>query len=145
MDNKKDSFDEFVDNLQKQIIEEELEEYNEYIVNLFHDPKNWGKPKEFTVEKAYKGPCGDTIQFFLTIEDGIITEAHFITDGCGASVATGSQTTLMIKGKSIEDANKLDPQVLDKALKGLPDDHKHCTELAVRTLRKAIEEYTTTT
>ncbi|TXT67151.1 MAG: hypothetical protein BAJALOKI1v1_170021 [Promethearchaeota archaeon] len=143
LDEKKDSFDEFVDNLQKQIIEQELEDYNEYIVNLFHDPKNWGKPKEYTVEEAYKGPCGDTMQFFLTIEDGVIKDAHFITDGCGASVATGSQTTLLIKSKLVDEVKKLTPEEIDEALHGLPDDHKHCAELAVRTLRKAIEKYTT--
>jgi nitrogen fixation NifU-like protein len=143
MADKKDSFDEFVENLQQQIIEDELKEYNEYIVNLFHDPKNWGKPKEgeFTVEKSYKGPCGDTMQFFLKINNGVIKDAHFITDGCGASVATGSQTTLMIKGKPIDEVKKLTPEEIDEALHGLPKDHKHCAELAVRTLRRAINKY----
>ncbi|TFF85634.1 MAG: iron-sulfur cluster assembly scaffold protein [Promethearchaeota archaeon] len=140
----KDSFDDFVDKLQQEIIEEELKEYNEYIVKLFHNPKNWGKPKdtEFTVDKSYLGPCGDTMQFFLKIDDeGVIKKAHFITDGCGASVATGSQTTLMIEGKSLEEAKKLTAKEIDNALNGLPDDHKHCAELAVQTLRKTIEKY----
>ncbi|TFG00338.1 MAG: iron-sulfur cluster assembly scaffold protein [Promethearchaeota archaeon] len=143
MGNKKDSFDEFVDNLQQQIIEDELKEYNEYIVNLFHNPKNWGKPEdgEFTVEKAYKGPCGDTMQFFLKIEDDAIKDAHFLTDGCGASVATGSQATLMTIGKSLDEVQNLTPEEIDEALHGLPDDHKHCAELAVRTLKKAIKKY----
>jgi nitrogen fixation NifU-like protein len=143
MGEKKDSFDKFVDDLQQQIIEEELEDYNEYIVDLFHNPKNWGKPKDedFTVERSYKGPCGDTMQFFLKIDDGVIKDAHFITDGCGASVATGSQATLMTIGKSIEEVEKLTPEEIDQALHGLPDDHKHCAELAVRTLRRAINKY----
>ncbi len=140
----KNSFDDFVDKLQQEIIDEELKEYNEYIVNLFHNPKNWGKPKdaEFTVDKSYLGPCGDTMQFFLKIDDeGNIRKANFITDGCGASVATGSQTTLMIEGKSFEEAKKLTAKEIDNALNGLPDDHKHCAELAVQTLRKTIEKY----
>lgn len=140
----KDSFDEFVDKLQQEIIDEELKEYNEYIVNLFHNPKNWGKPKdaEITVDKSYLGPCGDTMRFFLNVNDkGIIKKANFITDGCGASVATGSQTTLMIEGKSLEEAEKLTAEEIDDALHGLPDDHKHCAELAVRTLRRTIQKY----
>ena len=143
MGEKKDKFDKFVDDLQQQIIEEELEEFNEHIVELFHNPKNWGKPEgeELITEKAYKGPCGDTMQFFLKIDNGIIKNAHFITDGCGASVATGSQTTLMIKGKSLEEAEQLEAQEIDEALHGLPDDHKHCAELAVRTLQRAIKKY----
>lgn len=142
MGEKKD-FDKFVDDLQQQIIEEELEEFNEYIVEIFHNPKNWGKPngEEVTTEKSYKGPCGDTMQFFLKIEDGVIKDAHFITDGCGAAVATGSQTTLMVKEKTLEEAERLKAEEIDEALHGLPDDHKHCAELAVRTLRRAINKY----
>ena len=93
------------------------------------------------MSQTYLGPCGDTMHFFLKIKDNIIEDAHFITDGCGASVATASQTTLLIKGKSIESAKKLKPEEIDEALKGLPDDHKHCAELAVRTLRRAIDQY----
>jgi len=140
---KKDPFDDFVDNLQQEIIGKELEDYNEYIVELFHNPKNWGKPseEEISVSQTYLGPCGDTMHFYLKIKDDVIEEAHFITDGCGASVATASQTTLLIKGKSIEFAKKLEPEEIDEALKGLPEDHKHCAELSVRTLRRAIDQY----
>jgi nitrogen fixation NifU-like protein len=139
----KDSFDKFVDNLQKEIIEKELEDYNEYIVELFHNPKNWGKPleKEISVSQSYKGPCGDTMQFFLKIKDNIIEKANFITDGCGPSVATASQTTLLIEGKSLDIVEKLEAEDIDIALKGLPLDHKHCAELAVRTLKRAILKY----
>ncbi len=138
-----DNFDDFVENLQKEIIEKEKEEYNEYIVELFHNPKNWGKPSEndITVSQTYTGSCGDTMNFFLKIENDIITNAKFITDGCGASVATASQTTMLIEGKTLKYAENLSPEEVDKALRGLPDNHKHCAELSVRTLRKAIKKY----
>ena len=138
-----EDFDEYVKKLQKEIIDKELEDYNEYIVNLFHDPKNWGKPpeEEISVWHAYEGPCGDTMQFFLKIKDNIIEKANFITDGCGATVAAGSQTTLMIEGKPLNFAESLVPEDIDKALKGLPEDHKHCAELAIRTLKRSVEKY----
>ena len=74
-------FDKFVEDLQNEIMEKEIEDYNEYIVKLFHNPINWGKPKpeEITVEQEYKGPCGDTMIFFLTInDDNQIEKAHFL-------------------------------------------------------------------
>ena len=140
---KKDSFDDFVEKLQEELIEQELEDYNEYIVELFHNPKNWGKlpEEEITVSQTYLGPCGDTMYFFLKIKDNKIEKANFITDGCGASVATASQTTLMIEGKSVEFAQNLKSKDIDNALHGLPEDHKHCAELAARTLHKAIQKY----
>lgn len=139
----KDEFDKFVDELQQEIYEQERKDYNDRIVNLFHNPQNWGKPpdEEIDIDQEYRGPCGDLMQFFLKIEDGIIKKASFVTDGCGASVAAGSQTTLLIKGKTIDEAEKLTPEDIDNALNGLPDDHKHCAELSIRTLRRAINKY----
>lgn len=136
-------FDDFVESLQKEIIEKEKQEFNEYIVELFHDPKNWGKPLEddISVSQSYTGPCSDTMSYFLKIENDIIIKANFITDGCGASVATACQTTLLIEGKTLKYAENLSPVDIDQALKGLPDDHKHCAELSIRTLRRAIKKY----
>ena len=139
----KKGFNRFIDDLQTKINEKEIEEYNDYIVELLRNPKNWGIPsdKEISVSQAFTGPCGDTMKLFLKIKDGIIEKANFVTDGCGASVATASQTTLLIEGKLLDYAEKINPIDIDKALKGLPEDHKHCAELAVRTLRRLINKY----
>lgn len=139
----KDDFDEFVNKLQKEIIDKELLDYNERIVELYHNPINWGQPpeEEITETHAYEGPCGDTMQFFLKIKNNKIEKANFITDGCGATVACGSQTTMLIEGRSLEFAENLKSKDIEKALNGLPEDHKHCAELAKRTLRRLIEKY----
>ncbi|MFX1328100.1 MAG: iron-sulfur cluster assembly scaffold protein [Promethearchaeota archaeon] len=138
-----DNLDRWVEEIQKEIIEEEIKRYNKYIVELFQNPKNWGKPPEdqISVWHAYEGSCGDTMQFFLKINKGIIEKANFITDGCGATVAAGSQITIMVEGKPLEFAEKLRSIDIDNALRGLPDDHKHCAELAVTTMKRAIEKY----
>ena len=66
-----DNLDKYIEKLQKIIIEEEEREFNERIVSLYHNPKNWGKPpdNEISVSKVYEGPCGDTMTFFLTIKN----------------------------------------------------------------------------
>ena len=56
-------------------------------------------------------------------------------------MATGCQTTLLIENKSVEDAEKLEAEDIDAALNGLPEDHKHCAELAARTLKRAIDDF----
>jgi nitrogen fixation NifU-like protein len=135
--------DKWVEEIQKEIDEEAIRRYNKYIVELYQNPKNWGKPKdeEISAGHVYEGPCGDTMQFFLKIENNTIERANFITDGCGATVAAGSQTTIMIEGKPLQYAEGLKSIDLDEKLGGLPDDHKHCAELAIRTLHRAIEKY----
>nr|MBY8986864.1 iron-sulfur cluster assembly scaffold protein [Candidatus Lokiarchaeota archaeon] len=141
MPQEEEDFDDFVEKLQQEIIDKEVSDFNEHIVNLFHNPKNWGKPSTFTISHSYLGPHNDTMEFYLTIKDGIIKKANFFTDGCGATVATGSQTTMLIEGKSIEYAESLRIEDIDLALKSLPDDHKHSLELAINTLRNLIEKY----
>ena len=137
-------FDEFVEELQEEIINKEIHDFNEHIVNLFHNPKNWGKPANFTISHSSKGEKKDTMEFYLTIQDGIIKSANFFTDGCGATVATGSQTTILIEGKSLEYAENLKTEDIDLALNGLPDDHKHSLELVVTVLRNLITKYKST-
>ena len=135
--------DKLLEKIHKETTEEEIAHFNNYIVQLFYNPKNWSRPpdKEIDVSQAYTGPCGDTIQFFLKINDDIIENASFITDGCIAAVTTASQTTLLIKGKSLNFAEKLKAKVIDSALEGLPKDHKHCAKLALRALKGAIKKY----
>ena len=135
--------DKLLEKIHTEILEEEIEHFNDYIVQLFHNPKNWGRPpdKEIDVSQSYTGPCGDTIQFFLKINNNIIEKAYYITDGCIAAVATASQTTSLIEGKSLNFAEKLKARVIDSALKGLPKDHKHCAKLALKALKRAIKKY----
>ena len=141
MSQNKENFDRFVDKLQKEIIDKEIHDFNEHIVKLFHNPKNWGKPANFTISHSCKGEKKDTMEFYLTIQDDMIRSANFFTDGCGATVATGSQTTILIEGKSLEYAESLKTEDIDLALNELPDDHKHSLELAVNTLRNLITKY----
>jgi nitrogen fixation NifU-like protein len=47
----------------------------------------------------------------------------------------------MAKGKSLEDALRLQPQDIDTLLGGLPSDHLHCARLAVNSLGEAIDDY----
>ena len=141
MPQSEEEFDKFVEKLQKEIVDKEIRDFNERIVMLFQNPKNWGKPANFTISHSCKGGKNDTMEFYLTIEDNVIKNAHFFTDGCGATVATGSQTTILIEGKSLEYAESLKSEDIDFALNGLPDDHKHSLELAVNTLRNLIAKY----
>jgi len=139
---KEKIFEEFAKISQEEIVNQELKDYNERIIELFHDPPNWGKIEgNDIISHSYLGPCGDKMTFFLRINKGIVQKACFTTTGCGASVATGAQTTLLLDGKRITDAAKIDAEMIDKALGGLPKDHKHCAELASRTLHQLLKKY----
>lgn len=139
-----DKFDEFVKKLQKEIFQKEIEDHNEEIVNQCYNPQNWGKtPKEeITVfEERRGGPKEYFLGLFLKMENDIITKANFRTNGCGVIIATGSQLTLLIEGKSIEFAENLKSVDIDNALKGLPEDEIYCADFVIETLKYIIEKY----
>jgi len=136
------SFEDFAEATQGEILDKELRDYNERIAYFFHNLPNWGKIEgENIISHSYSGPCGDKMTFFLRINNGIIQKAQFMTTGCGASVAAGAQMTILLKGKSVTCAEKIDAVMIDEALGGLPEDHKHCAELAARTLHQLLKKY----
>ncbi|MBN1429446.1 MAG: P-loop NTPase [Anaerolineae bacterium] len=85
------------------------------------------------------GWCGDTMQIALRLAGDTIREARFMTDGCGATIACGGMVTRMAQNKTLAEAQQITPDELRTALEGLPEDHAHCADLAVNTLREAVQ------
>jgi nitrogen fixation NifU-like protein len=136
-----EEFDKFIDELQEEIYQEELRIFSSKVVEEYHHPKNWGKLENPDAQATIKGPCGDTQMIFLKIRNDLITQASFMTDGCGPTIACGSKLTTMITHSTIQEAEKITPQVLEDSLDGLPAEHKHCALLAVNTLQNALENF----
>jgi Mrp family chromosome partitioning ATPase/predicted Fe-Mo cluster-binding NifX family protein len=103
-------------------------------------PDNFGPLKDASASARLKGSCGDTMEFWLWVEAGRILQANFTTDGCGASVLSGAMAAKLASGKTLAEACKLTPQQVEEAVGGLPDDHKHCAVLALKTLCAAVAQ-----
>ena len=78
------------------------------------------------------------MQIDLRILADRILDARFLADGCGATYACGTMITKMATTKKLTEAQQINAEELLEALGGLPEDHLHCAELAVMTLREAI-------
>jgi len=134
-------FDRMVNELQREIIEQEQAIYSATVIEEVYNPKNVGRMPEPDVRGLVHGWCGDTMEIYLRLNGKGIEEATFVTDGCGPSVACGSMLTRMVTGMSLEEAGELLPEDLLKALDGLPEDSVHCAELAIKTLQNALFNY----
>jgi nitrogen fixation NifU-like protein len=88
-----------------------------------------------------QGYCGDLMSFYLRIENGHIPEITFTTDGCDATIASGETLASIVTGMSLEEAERVTSDDVLTVLDGLPPNHVHCAQLAVETLREAIEKY----
>jgi Mrp family chromosome partitioning ATPase len=102
-------------------------------------PCNLGPLSNADGHARVTGPCGDTMEFWVTVADGKVTEASFTTDGCGPSLACGSITTVLAKGRPVEDAACLRQEDIVAALGDLPEEHWHCALLAANTLNAACQ------
>ncbi|MBE0431228.1 MAG: iron-sulfur cluster assembly scaffold protein, partial [Dehalococcoidia bacterium] len=89
------------DDLQKLILADARNIYTELVVDHAMAPRNLGALPDADGFGSVLGPCGDTMEIWLKIEDDVIAAASFMTDGCGPSIASGSMVTEMARGKSI--------------------------------------------
>jgi nitrogen fixation NifU-like protein len=134
-----DRFERMVADLQSLIDEQEQELYSAKVIHEARAPQNLGRMAAADAQAIVRGWCGDTMEVYLRLAGNRIQEATFMTDGCGPSVACGSMITQLVWGKTLDEAGRLRPEDLLEALDGLPEDSMHCADLAVTTLRQAIE------
>jgi nitrogen fixation NifU-like protein len=116
--------------------------YSEKVMKHFQDPQNVGKLEDPDgVGKQGNPVCGDVMELRIKVKDNIIEEAKFQTFGCCAAIATSSMVTEMVKGKTIEEAERISKLSVAEALDGLPPAKMHCSNLAADALHAAIEDY----
>ena len=115
--------------------------YSKKVIELFMNPKNVGEINNPDGEAEVGNPiCGDVMKIQLKVENNRITDIKFRTFGCGAAIASSSMLTELVKGKTLEEAEKVTYDVLVKTLGGLPPQKIHCTNLAIETLHEAIKD-----
>lgn len=78
------------------------------------------------------------MQAWLRVSGGITSDATFWADGCGSSVVCGSMVTILARGRTPEQASRINQQVILEELGGLPEEERHCALLAANSLRAAL-------
>jgi nitrogen fixation NifU-like protein len=119
--------------------------YSEKVIDHYQNPKNVG-----TLDKSAKNvgtglvgapECGDVMRLQIQVDDaGMITDAKFKTFGCGSAIASSSLATEWLKGKSVDEALKIDNMDIVEEL-NLPPVKIHCSVLAEDAIKSAINDY----
>ncbi len=119
--------------------------YSEKVIDHYSNPKNVG-----TLDKSQKNvgtglvgapECGDVMRLQIQVDDsGVITDAKFKTFGCGSAIASSSLATEWLKGKSVDEALKIDNMDIVEEL-NLPPVKIHCSVLAEDAIKSAINDY----
>lgn len=116
-------------------------DYPGEVAGLISDERYFGRMNDPTASSYLKGPCGDSMEFYLLIENEMITGIKYYTEGCQATRACAAMTARLADGKKIKEALSISAGDVIACLKGLPEDHLHCSILSVSTLYRAIADY----
>ncbi len=118
--------------------------YNEKVLEHFRNPRNVGSIENPDGKSTEGSPaCGDMVSVYIKVDDKTkkLKDIKFESYGCASNIATGSIITELAKGKTLEEAKKIDWKEASDALGGLPKIKTHCSVLAVDGLRAAIQNY----
>ena len=118
--------------------------YSEKVLEHFRHPRNVGQIKDADGKATEGSPsCGDMVSVYIKVDSDpqTISDIKFESYGCASNIATGSIITELAKGKTLEEAKKINWKMASEALGGLPKIKAHCSVLAVEGLRAAIQNY----
>lgn len=82
--------------------------YQAVILDHNKHPRNFGEMGDSTHQAAGHNPlCGDRIQVFVRVEDGIVANIKFAGDGCAICKASASLMTEAVKGQPLDEVERL--------------------------------------
>ena len=83
--------------------------YSDTLIDHVRNPRNMCVAPKYNGFAINDGYCGDMMSIWLLVEDGVVKNATFHTDGCGPSIACGSMTTEMARDKTINEIREIAP------------------------------------
>lgn len=116
--------------------------YADPAINYYLEKKYMGHIENADQVSENVGSCGDTMKVYLKIDDkAIINDARYEITGCAGAISAAMAAVDLVKGKTIDEALKINDGDIFKILENIPEKKHHCIQLAVKTMHKGILDY----
>ena len=120
--------------------------YSDIVKDHFLNPRNFlmGDESKFDYDAVglVGNPiCGDQMKMYIKVVNDKIADIRWKTYGCASAIASTSALSELAKGKTLDEALKIDAKMIDDYLGNLPKHKFHCSVLGHDALRDAIEKY----
>lgn len=117
--------------------------YAEEIISHYEHPHNKGRMDSPSVDfHEHNTTCGDDITVYLSIKDGRVADASFEGSGCAISMASASMLTDEIKGKGMDDIERMGFKELVDLIGIDPGPARlKCATLSLKAVKKALFMY----
>ena len=114
--------------------------YTEVILDHYKKPRNKGEVTNPTHHaKGHNPLCGDKLDLWIKVENGVIANIGFTGTGCAIHTASTSMLTEKVKGKSIAEIKNLKSEdILEMLGVTLTPTRLKCALLPLEVLHKAI-------
>ena len=109
--------------------------FTDAVLDHFRTPRNAGELANATSSVDVRNPvCGDVLHLAARVENGHITEARFLCQGCTTAIACASLLTVELTKRKLSEALHITAESLSEGLGGLPPTTQHAAQLAADAL-----------
>ncbi len=117
--------------------------YRDNILDHYQNPRNSGHLEHPSAEADGVNPlCGDELHVELLVTDGVVEDVRYDGRGCAISQAAASMLSDAIKGRKVEDVERMGKDdVLEELGIPLSPIRLKCALLSVGVLKVALAEY----
>jgi nitrogen fixation NifU-like protein len=82
--------------------------YQEVILDHSKQPRNFRAPADANrTAEGYNPLCGDEVRVYARVEGDVIADLAFQGSGCAISKASASMMTTTLKGKTVDEAERV--------------------------------------
>ena len=118
--------------------------YADPAINYYLEKKYMGHIENADQISEKVGSCGDIMKVYLKVDDNnLIQDVRYEITGCAGAISAAMAAVDLVKGKTIDEALKMNDGDVFKVLENIPEKKHHCIQLAVKTMHQGIREYKT--